>query len=70
MILELFIWLENVLIPLCTFIEIVTPVQENTTAERFLDKEDGGYVVILDVDDFEAEKKRVEDENIYCVECR
>ena len=31
--------LENVLIPLNdTFIEIVTPVQENTTAERFLDK--------------------------------
>ena len=62
--------LENVLIPLNdTFIEIVTPVQENTTAERFLDKRggDGGYMVILDVDDFEAEKKRVENENISIV---
>ena len=62
--------LENVLIPLNdTFIEIVTPVQENTTAERFLDKRggDGGYMVILDVDDFEAEKKRVEDEDISIV---
>jgi hypothetical protein len=54
--------LENVLIPLGdTFIEIVTPVTENTTAERFLSKRkgDGGYMVIVDVADFEKEKERV-----------
>ena len=52
--------LENVLIPLGdTFFEIVMPVQENTTAERFLEKRngDGGYMVIVDVDDFESEQK-------------
>ena len=62
--------LENVLIPLGdTFFEIVMPVQENTTAERFLDKRngDGGYMVIVDVDDFEREQKRVESSGIEIV---
>ena len=39
----------NSLIPLGdTFIEIVTPVKENTTAERFLNRRggNGGYMVI------------------------
>ncbi|MDC3150317.1 hypothetical protein OA959_00235 [SAR86 cluster bacterium] len=62
--------LENVLIPLGdTFFEIVMPVQENTTAERFLVKRngDGGYMVIVDVDDFEKEQKRVESSGIEIV---
>ena len=55
--------LENVLIPLGdTFIELVTPVKENTSAERFLRKRegDGGYMVIVDSLDLEKERKRLE----------
>ena len=62
--------LENVLIPLGdTFFEIVTPVKENTTAERFLDKKggDGGYMVIVDVENFEEEQERVETSGIEIV---
>ena len=57
----------NSLIPLGdTFIEIVTPVKENTTAERFLDRRggNGGYMVIVDCDDVAKEKERVTNENI------
>ena len=45
-----------------TFFEIVMPVQENTTAGRFLDKRggEGGYMVIVDSSDFEKEQARVE----------
>ena len=59
--------LENVLIPLNdTFFEIVTPVQENTTAERFFEKTggEGGYMIIVDVEDFEHENERVENSEI------
>ena len=55
--------LENVLIPLGdTFIELVTPVKENTSAERFIKKRggDGGYMVIVDSIDLEKERKRLE----------
>ena len=55
--------LENVLIPLGdTFLELVTPVKENTSAERFLEKRggDGGYMVIVDSLDLEKERKRLE----------
>ncbi|MDC3090483.1 hypothetical protein OA340_01115 [Paracoccaceae bacterium] len=55
--------LENVLIPLGdTFLELVTPVKENTSAERFLKKRggDGGYMVIVDSVDLEKERKRLE----------
>ena len=57
--------LENILIPLGdTFIELVTPVKENTSAERFLKKRggDGGYMVIVDAIDLSEEKKRLEKE--------
>ena len=55
--------LENVLIPLGdTFLELVTPVKENTAAERFLNKRDGdgGYMVIVDSLDLDKERKRLE----------
>ncbi len=55
--------LQNVLIPLGdTFLELVTPVKENTSAERFLRKRggDGGYMVIVDSVDLEKERKRLE----------
>ena len=55
--------LQNVLIPLGdTFLELVTPVEENTSAERFLMKRrgDGGYMVIVDSVDLEKERKRLE----------
>ena len=54
--------LQNVLIPLGdTFLELVTPVKENTSAERFLKKKggDGGYMVIVDSVDLEKERKRL-----------
>ena len=62
--------LENVLIPLNdTFFEIVMPVQENTTAERFFEKigGEGGYMIIVDVKNFEQENERVENSEIKIV---
>ena len=59
--------LENILIPLGdTFIELVTPIKENTSAERFLKKRDGdgGYMVIVDTEDLSEEKKRLEKEKL------
>ena len=55
--------LENVLIPFGdTFLELVTPVKENTSAERFLKKRggDGGYMVIVDSRDLEKQRQRLE----------
>ena len=55
--------LENVLIPFGdTFLELVTPVKENTSAERFLKKRggDGGYMVIVDSMDLEKQRQRLE----------
>lgn len=49
--------LHNALLPVgSTFIEIVAPLQEGTTAGRYLDKRggDGGYMVIHDTDDLDA----------------
>ena len=45
------------------------PVQENTTAGRFLDKRggEGGYMVIVDSSDFEKEQARVESSGIEIV---
>ena len=49
--------LENAVIPIGTdFLEVVSPVEENTTAGRFIKKRngDGGYMVIIQVDDFDV----------------
>lgn len=42
-----------------TFLEVVSPTQEGTTAGRLLDKRggDGGYMVILQVDDMAAARE-------------
>ena len=62
--------LENAVIPVGdTFLEVVSPVQENTTAGRFLEtrKGDGGYMVIVQTDDLQRDKLRVESEGIRIV---
>ena len=43
-------------------LEIVVPKQPGTTAERFLDRRDGdgGYMVLVQVDDIETERTRLE----------
>ena len=59
--------LENAVIPIGTdFLEVVSPKEENTTAERFLEKRngDGGYMIIIQVDDFKDSKGLVEKNNI------
>jgi hypothetical protein len=50
-------------------LEVVAPKQEGTTAERFLDRRggDGGYMVIVQVDDLEAERARLETSGIRIV---
>lgn len=55
--------LENALFPVGDgFLEVVAPVREGTTAGRFLDRRggDGGYMVITQVDDLAARRRRVE----------
>ena len=59
--------LENAVIPIGTdFLEVVSPKEENTTAGRFLEKRngDGGYMIIIQVDDFKDSKSLVEKNNI------
>ena len=59
--------LENAVMPLGTdFLEVVSPIEENTTAERYLQKRggDGGYMVIIQVDDFDKSKSLVNDHKI------
>jgi hypothetical protein len=54
--------LENTVLPVgTTFLEVVSPVREGTTAGRFLDKRggDGGYMVILQTADLEADRRRL-----------
>lgn len=43
-----------------TFLEVVSPVQEGTTAGRFLERRggDGGYMVLLQTDTLAADRKR------------
>jgi hypothetical protein len=45
-----------------SFLEVVSPIQENTTAGRFLERRDGdgGYMAILQCGDIGAVRERVE----------
>ena len=59
--------LHNVMIPIGTsFLEIVSPIREGTTAERFLTRRggDGGYMFICDCSDFDEIKTRARDLDI------
>src|SRR4051794_36576609 len=46
-----------------TFLEVVSPTQEGTTAGRYLERRgaDSGYMVILQSDDLDADRARVDD---------
>ena len=62
--------LENAVIPVGdTFLEVVSPVQKETTAGRYLERRNGngGYMVIMQTDDLKSEKARVEAEGINIV---
>lgn len=54
--------LHNALMPIGTsFLEVVSPTRTGTTAGRLLERRrgDGGYMVIAQTDDLEAERKRM-----------
>jgi catechol 2,3-dioxygenase-like lactoylglutathione lyase family enzyme len=56
--------LHNALMPIgASFLEVVSPLREGTTAGRLLERRrgDGGYMVIAQVDDLAAERKRIEE---------
>ncbi len=62
--------LENAVLPVGTdFLEVVSPVEENTTAGRYLDRRsgDGGYMVIIQVDDFSEARNTVKENNVTVV---
>src|SRR4051812_41976101 len=46
-----------------TFLEVVSPIRDGTTAGRYLERRggDGGYMVILQCDDLDRERQRVAD---------
>lgn len=55
--------LHNAVMPVGdTFLEVVSPLREGTTAGRFLERRrgDGGYMVILQSDDLAADRRRIE----------
>lgn len=49
-----------------TFLEVVSPTQDGTTAGRLLDKRqgDGGYMVILQTDDLDGARARVAEQGV------
>ena len=62
--------LENAVFPVGTdFLEVVSPVEEDTTAGRYLDRRggDGGYMVIIQVDDFSEAQSNVKENSITVV---
>lgn len=65
--------LENIVAPIGgDFLEIVSPKEDNTSAGRYIDrrKGDGGYMVILQVSDALAYRKRLHDMGIRAVATR
>ena len=52
-----------------TFLEVVSPVQPDTTAGRYLERRggDGGYMAIFQVDDLAAARARIADLNVRVV---
>jgi hypothetical protein len=55
--------LRNIMLPIGnSFLEVVTPIEENTTAGRFLERRggDGGYMVILQCGDIDKVRERAE----------
>jgi hypothetical protein len=62
--------LENALLPVGNqFLEIVSPIQENTAGGRYLERRggDGGYMVITQCDDHAPRRQRVEELGIRIV---
>jgi hypothetical protein len=62
--------LKNIVLTLGdTFLEVVCPIEEGTTAGRLLERRggDGGYMVIVQVDDLTAEKERLAETDIRTV---
>ncbi len=62
--------LHNFLMPVGNnFLEVVAPIREATTAERYLDRRDGdgGYMVITQCDDIMAARERVARLNVRLV---
>lgn len=54
--------LHNAVMPIGdTFLEVVSPNQPNTTAERYLERRggDGGYMVLIQCDNLDADRARV-----------
>lgn len=54
--------LHNAVMPVGdTFLEVVSPQQPGTTAERYLERRggDGGYMVLIQCDDLDADRQRV-----------
>jgi catechol 2,3-dioxygenase-like lactoylglutathione lyase family enzyme len=55
--------LENAVMPVGdTFLEVVSPAQEGTTAERYLERRggDGGYMLVLQTRDLGRERERID----------
>ena len=56
--------LHNAVMPIGdTFLEVVSPIRPDTTAGRYLERRggDGGYMVILQCDDLDADRQRLRD---------
>lgn len=62
--------LHNALMPIGeTLLEVVSPVQDGTTAGRYLQRRggDGGYMVIFQVDDINSARERLSDRGVRVV---